>query len=289
MIIGVYSNTGPGSGKDEVAKMLRFFHSIEEKELNSSIDYLFDYYCRDVISDSYVYAIKKFATPLKQIVSILTGYTTDELENRKIKESILGKEWWSIKTHDQIFDYESFDSRIFDGNDSVQLRELKPSVRDLLRYIGTDLFRDQLQPNIWVNTLFKDYKPFSKGKPFDLFDQSSSAYHNFSCNHCKKPFLGYKRSRFCNDCIDNDSFQFYPTWFISDLRFLNEAHEIRNRNGITICIDRPTVNDDSLVTHSSESELKEWKEDYYLLNDNSLEYLFESVLEIYNKIKKGLV
>jgi len=70
---------------------------------------------------------KKFAYPIKWIVSVLIGCDIRQLEDRKFKEIELGEEW--------------------DG--------LTP--RKLLQLLGTEAGREIIHPNIWVNALFADY------------------------------------------------------------------------------------------------------------------------------------
>ena len=72
--------------------------------------------------------IAAFADPLKSIVSSLTGCNKVALNDSEFKNKTLGSEW----------DHHTY--------------------RYLLQKIGTDLFRDQLNENVWVNALFAKWK-----------------------------------------------------------------------------------------------------------------------------------
>lgn len=107
MIIGISGKIN--IGKDYTGKLIqRYFH--EEK----------DYW-----------EIKKYATKLKKIASILTGYPEYAYEDRTFKGGNLSDDWGM-------------------------------SVREFLQKLGTEGIRNGVHPNAWVNALFSDYKPTSK-------------------------------------------------------------------------------------------------------------------------------
>ena len=100
MVVGISGKMG--SGKDLVYNMLCELSSVDFEN-------------------------KKFAYPIKWIVSVLIGCDIRQLEDREFKETELGEEW--------------------DG--------LTP--RKLLQLLGTEAGREIIHPNIWVNALFADY------------------------------------------------------------------------------------------------------------------------------------
>lgn len=107
MIIGLsgYAN----SGKDEIARTL--------VKLDNS------------------FHIKKFASKLKQIASILTGYPEEMFEDRVFKSQPLNSAWWK-------------------GRKTITGREF-------LQKLGTECIRDVLHPDAWVNALMWEYnKPY---------------------------------------------------------------------------------------------------------------------------------
>lgn len=89
-----------------------------------------------------IYEIRPFAAKLKQILSLLTGIPASELEKQEVKASHLPEEWWFYQ---------------YNG-----LRLAKPTYRDALQLIGTDLLRNQFHEDVWVNALFSDWTPKSK-------------------------------------------------------------------------------------------------------------------------------
>jgi len=127
MIIGI--NGKIGSGKDLVGKIIQYL--IWKNKTNSSKPF------SEVERELSGWEIKKFADKLKDIVCILTGCTREQLEDQEFKETSLGKEWnW--------------------GNHNFFGPKITP--RQLLQYIGTNLFRNQLHPNVWINALMSECK-----------------------------------------------------------------------------------------------------------------------------------
>ena len=94
-----------GSGKDTVGEAIVAFGKLEREN----------------------WEIKKFATELKRIASILTGYKIQDFESQEFKNAKLGPEWGDM------------------------------TVRDMLQKIGTEAMRDNLHPDVWVNALFTTY------------------------------------------------------------------------------------------------------------------------------------
>lgn len=82
--------------------------------------------------------VKRFAYKLKQIVSLLTGIKTEDLEKIEVKNSSLGPTWNNL------------------------------TVREVLQKVGTEAMRDQIHSDIWVNALFADYHDFSNWIITDL-------------------------------------------------------------------------------------------------------------------------
>ena len=111
------------------------------------------------------YVIKKFADKLKTLVCLLIGCTRQQLEDRNFKEKELGEEW-DVKIITYIDGelhkiYNPSDSEDFDIKckypRSYISNIIKQTPRSLLQKIGTDLFRNQLHPNTWVNASFANY------------------------------------------------------------------------------------------------------------------------------------
>jgi len=94
--------------------------------------------------------IKKFASKLKQIATILTGIPSDKFEDQEFKKTYLGDEW-TVETkidHTLIKDGKATRAKVFN----------RMTVRDMLQKLGTEAMRNGLHPDVWVNALLCDYK-----------------------------------------------------------------------------------------------------------------------------------
>jgi hypothetical protein len=199
------------------------------------------------IKGNSLWEIKKFSKKLKQIAAILTGIDEDNFENQEFKKSFLDPEW----------------NLYMDG------KELAYSVREFLQNLGSGGMRDNLHPDVWINTLFSDYKPIREivsGGPGHYYD------------------VGIIRL-FTKDVNE------YPNWIISDVRFSNEVEAIKNRGGIIIRINRPPKIDLGSrrgdFKHFSETALDNHKFDYIINNSGSLEDL-KTKVEMFLKTCKIL-
>lgn len=125
------------SGKNTVAlawQLLEEYYST--KHANTEV-------CKEEVIDSVVYAIEhefvpdtnlnhvSFAGKLKEVCAVLLGCEVEDFENESFKNCLI---------HEQV-----------NGKDIT--------VGEFLQYVGTDLFRNQVNPNIWINTMFKRYNP----------------------------------------------------------------------------------------------------------------------------------
>ena len=100
---------------------------------------------------------KKFADKLKDIICLLLDCTREQLEDRDFKEKELPQEWWYYKlSQDKIvprFHYiDDYDNQMCEERYLIKL-----TPRLLMQKIGTDLFRNQLHPNVWINSTFTNY------------------------------------------------------------------------------------------------------------------------------------
>ena len=185
------------------------------------------------------FKIKKFADKLKDIICILINCTREQLEDETFKSKELGEEWWYFKGRNgSLISYSEYSKR----NDEDLI---KPTPRFLLQFIGTNLLRNQLHPEIWVNSLMNKY----------FCVQSDLAPNGIDC----------------------------PNWIITDLRFLNEMEAVKKRGGITIRVNRNL--EESKNQHESETELDSAEFDYVIDNNGTIEELIEKVREILIKEK----
>lgn len=127
MIIGLSGYIG--CGKDTIGRIIQTSTAMV-KENSHGIDYT-----------SYTWQIKKFASKLKQIASILTGIPAEKFEDQDFKKTYLPREWGRT---------------LIDG-DGVS-GTIPMTVREFLQRLGTEAIRDNTHTNAWVNALFADYK-----------------------------------------------------------------------------------------------------------------------------------
>lgn len=281
-IIGIHGQMM--SGKDTVAKIIQclacndddqdWFKSNIEKAITEWDGYF------DSLSN---WKTKKFAGKLKRVVSIMTGVSVEDLESQEVKNTVLPQQWW----------FYGFDGGVKipylkakysdEEKEKYEKYLVKPTLRWMLQYVGTEAFRNQIHPDSWVNALFSD------------FETEVNVSIGLSPEH--------------PDYLKKE----YPSWLITDLRFPNEFKEIKRRGGVTIKIVRDIysyngylLNFDELcgvvfedtgemimksyadehyrVKHTHESEtaldhIKNW--DYVIINNGTLEELIQKIKNIY--------
>jgi len=108
-----------------------------------------------------------------------------------------------------------------------------PYSREMMQKIGTNIIRDQIDPNFFCKCMIKEIKEVAKSNP---------------------PFN--------KDTII----------VIDDVRFQNEAQLIENIDGVLISIIRPE-SEVSLDVHKSETEMDRIKTEMAVFNDSDLENL----------------
>ena len=142
-----------GSGKDLVGQIIQYLTTDWKKLSSEYVDLKkqsFDEYLKHCCNYSHIsgWEIKKFADPLKEVICILIGCTREQLEDREFKEKELGEEW---AKEQKLYTVHGLKL------DSSPFPKKSPTPRMLLQQIGTDLFRNQLHPNCWINATFANY------------------------------------------------------------------------------------------------------------------------------------
>lgn len=115
-----------------------------------------------------------------------------------------------------------------------------PEVRVMLQRLGTEVGRQLIGDNVWVDATFRR--------------------------------------------IDNETFTSDDV-VITDCRFPNEAHAVKDRDGIVVRVERPGVlaaND-----HPSETSLDTWPFDYTIANDGTLDDLVGEVEGLYKFLENS--
>ena len=221
MIIGISGKIG--AGKDTIGKIIQYFTSGLDKG-----NVAYDVWDGNTLWNTkpHNWQIRKFADALKNIVCILIGCTREQLEDIDFKNSKLGEEWIRYGYADgfirkyigngemgePIMNNKQCSKKEYEGHYKTNWQTAYKShltVRELLQVIGTDLFRNQLHEDTWVNALMSEYTPkICSG----VVHCALAGKYNISCWKCPE----------------------YPNWIITDVRFPNEAKAIKDRGGIVI-------------------------------------------------------
>ena len=250
------------SGKDTIGKIIQYLtgeSTVYPFDLN--IDY----------SHKSSWEVKKFADKLKDIICLLINCTREQLEDESFKSKELGEEWWYWYMERDggyspiILDYLTTTKKELKSYEGLEL--IKPTPRFLLQFIGTNLFRNQLHPEIWVNALMSKYKSYS----IPIKDLGIGKGFEWG--------------------------EIYPNWIITDLRFPNEMEAVKKKGGITIRVNRPcdicggsgyhkmSCPVSKSGEHYSETAIDKSEFDYVVDNDSDIQSLIEKVKQILIKEK----
>jgi len=189
------------------------------------------------------FKVKRFADKLKEMVALLIGCTRAQLEDRDLKETPLGPEWWYYKSNVDglISPYlENNDGRFEEPIKAGLVELVKQTPRMILQNLGTEGVRGVIHPNAWVNSFMSEYRP--------------------------------KTITESND----EATLTYPKWVVPDMRFPNEAEVVKQNGGCLIRINRPSLK--STDNHPSETALDNFHDwDYIIENDGTVSDLIKKV------------
>jgi hypothetical protein len=157
-LIGI--NGKIGSGKDTIGSIIQYLTS-ESGNQNSSRHRTYEEFLSNgggstlrnfdlhYVSD---WEIKKFAGKLKQIASLLTGFSIEMFEDQEFKRKQMSEDWGM-------------------------------TYREFLQKLGTEAMRNGLHTNVWVNALFADYIP-NCNKFESKMLQTGGNYTSSICSDC---------------------------------------------------------------------------------------------------------
>lgn len=260
-IIGISGKIG--SGKDTVGLIIQYLtdryakeNKLTFKEWMNEFSNINDGYYKSASS----WEVKKFAYAVKQVCSILLDIPIEDFEKPEVKNKLLGKEWDRYVIDRQFesaaghFIYKKYYFATFDEADAFldktcdsAIRLTTITVRELLQQVGTEAMRNMIHPNVWVNTLFNQYKAKKYNSGIDIINK-------------------------------------YPNWLITDVRFPNEAEAILHHNGIIIRVNRKEsvykIDKTSTELHFSEVALDNHEFDYTINNNCTIDELIDIVKEI---------
>lgn len=285
MIIGISGKKR--TGKDLVGRIIQYLTStdIGSTALNRLVN-------NNPIEGHHMseFKIVKYADKLKDIICPLTGCTREQLEDEKFKNTELGEEWWVYKIYTLTYNI----TRIFNNKSDAHtyckryniskytIIKFKPTYRYLLQNIGTDLFRNQLHPNIWVNATMSDYKD---GSTIHIGGGKCISESEFR----KDKFILANLKFTVDELLEANRVQ--SKWIITDVRFPNEVKAIEDRDGFVIRVNRALkhpsldVNMQMVNEHESETALDNHKFEYIIDNNSTIEELIEQIRTILIKEK----
>lgn len=260
-----------GSGKDTTGNIIRYLTlGLENTDIS------FEEFIRRLPNlPNYKpnkFEIKKFADKLKDIICILINCNKDQLENESFKSKELGEEWWYWYMELEggyspiILDYLTTTKKELKSYEGLEL--IKPTPRFLLQFIGTNLLRNQLHPEIWVNSLMSEYKP--------LYGyQTTDSKINIGGISIPIPVLD----------IDK---RVFPNWIITDMRFPNEMEAVKKRGGITIRVNRPCEICGGSGYHKMSCPVSKSGEHYSetILDSAEFDYVIDNNFDIQSLIEK---
>jgi hypothetical protein len=179
-VIGISGKAGVG--KDTVGKIIQFLTLDDDVFSKTNRDCIADLEHNAYCASNSRWKIKKYASTLKKITSIILGCKVNKLEDREFKEKELGKQW-------QVIDYT-----------------LSPRI--LLQRLGTDAAR-YVHSDIWVNALFSKFKKKSKWIITDIrFDNEVRAIQErggivIRVNRCKSKDSTEHSNHLSETALDN--------------------------------------------------------------------------------------
>lgn len=263
-LIGVSGRIG--SGKDLVGEIIQYISYCRNNKI--AISYLGFEEFTNSIKVCEQWTIKKFADKLKDCTCLLLGCTRRILEHREYKETELGKEWWYYKAKDGktpsgLFTLEDYAALPENQKEYLELVKLTP--RLILQLLGTECGRLIIHPNVWVNALMAEYNTITMSYHNDILIGRPDECRGKICY-----YPGYNEK------------EVFPNWIITDLRFPNEANAIKAKDGILIRINRPnnTIETSGIQQHASETALDDYKFDYVVENDGTIEDLIFKIDKI---------
>ena len=136
MIIGLSGKSGSGKNLAAALILYNIWQSkkfeVQDYELPSLETFLVNSEYTKMID----WELRAFADKVKDIVCLLIGCTKKDLESQEFKTTEVPSCWQTIKDAGEYPLYKN-------GN--------IPTYRQVLQFIGTDLFRNQFNPEVWIH------------------------------------------------------------------------------------------------------------------------------------------
>ena len=195
-------NGKAGSGKNTVAQIIRYLilrnsQMPLKKRLTEQgrLPWVMGHYCLFAVYDFNVaklsLGLKKynkiwielaFADKLKEICSVVFNKAKSNFDNQDFKNSFVDEQFWYYqnKISKQIFNL------IPEGEPEHYFVLIKPTYREMMQKIGTELFKNNINPNIWIDLVNSQIK---KGKHYIITDLRFKDEYNFIRNKTKKNYI----------------------------------------------------------------------------------------------------
>ncbi len=249
MLIGISGKIG--SGKDLTGKIIQAL--TDKPGCFDGMDVITEKEVSYKVWDVPTFSNRKFADTLKDFICMLLGCTRERLEDRDFKEAELPEEWWYYKLGNGTILPRGYYPNEEDNQICEKRYLVKTTPRLLLQLMGTECGREILHPNVWVNAVMSHYKP--------------------------TPLHGRESTKISE----------LPNWIITDMRFPNELEAVKSRKGITIRVNRGTVERTGKVIvrdeHPSETGLDNATFDYVIENNGTIKDLVDQIRIILIKEK----
>lgn len=109
----------------------------------------------------------KFADSLKDILCLLTGCNRSDLENDEFKGRRMPSCWncWEVSefcTYGSVTNlFSTYEDALKHSEDicnPYNIKEVSYTYREALQYVGTNLFRCQFNPDVWINSTLAKIK-----------------------------------------------------------------------------------------------------------------------------------
>lgn len=157
MLIGITGKKQ--SGKDTVAKIIQLIHNGYNRE---SVKQAYEHNEQDLYKG---YAkIASFAKPIKEIVEYIFNWNSGILDNNYFKESPIEKlSQYEVVINNRFNDKfkipkDTYFKLKLEGVNEVQMTRVDITPRQILQIVGTDMGRNMIHPDIWVDYLFSTYE-----------------------------------------------------------------------------------------------------------------------------------
>ncbi len=136
MIIGLSGKSGSGKNLAAALILYNIWQSKKFEVSGSELPSFETFLVNSEYTKMIDWELRAFADKVKDIVCLLIGCTKKDLESQEFKTTEVPSCWQTIKDAGEYPLYKY-------GN--------IPTYRQILQFIGTDLFRNQFNPEVWIN------------------------------------------------------------------------------------------------------------------------------------------